>query len=126
MARYGGNTPCIEVIASSSSGGVGGGGRGSGCGCDDDGNGGGGGGHRIIFDMGSGAFDLGQKILVEMSQHRRRMADMEEKGERDEGGVGARGGELSTSEKKQHRSNRFGGSILITHTHWDHIQGNYY
>jgi phosphoribosyl 1,2-cyclic phosphodiesterase len=76
--------------------------------------------------MGSGAFDLGQKILGEMSHKKKGMADIEkrerteEEGGRDESStlVGS-----SPADKKQDRSN-FGGSILITHTHWDHIQGN--
>ncbi|EED95974.1 hypothetical protein THAPSDRAFT_261063, partial [Thalassiosira pseudonana CCMP1335] len=63
MARYGGNTPCIEVVSANE-------------------------GHRIILDLGSGAFDLGQKIL----------------------------GEIKPLPK-------LGGTILLTHTHWDHIQG---
>jgi hypothetical protein len=106
MARYGGNTPCIEVVASAQN-------NGDGCGGD---------GHRIIFDLGSGAFDLGQKISVEMFQQKKRLADMEKERAEKEGG-----GELSTSfgsPAKQQQS-KFGGSILITHTHWDHIQGNY-
>jgi hypothetical protein len=107
MARYGGNTPCIEVVASGAQN------NGDGCGGD---------GHRIIFDMGSGAFDLGQKILVDMFQQKKMLADMEkERAEKE-------GGESSTSvgsPAKQEQS-KFGGSILITHTHWDHIQGNNY
>ncbi len=110
MARYGGNTPCIEVVASGAQT------NGDGCG------GGGGDGHRIIFDLGSGAFDLGQKILAEMFQQKYRLADMEKERAEKEGG-----GESPTSvgsPAKQEQS-KFGGSILITHTHWDHIQGNY-
>jgi phosphoribosyl 1,2-cyclic phosphodiesterase len=76
MARYGGNTPCIEVLSAS-------------------------GGHRLIFDLGSGAFELGQKILGEMFARKKE-------------GVKDGGGE---------RLPKLGGSILITHTHWDHIQG---
>ncbi len=101
MARYGGNTPCIEVVAS----------------------GAGGDGHRIIFDLGSGAFDLGQKILNEMFQQKKRLADMEKERAGKEGC-----GELSTSvgSPAEQQQSTFGGSILITHTHWDHIQGNCY
>ena len=72
MARYGGNTPCIEVVAS--------GAQTNGVGC------GGGDGHRIIFDLGSGAFDLGQKILAEMFQQKNRLADMEKERAEKEGG----------------------------------------
>lgn len=77
MARYGGNTPCIEVVSSN-------------------------GGHRLIFDLGSGAFDLGQKILGEMFARKKLEAE-----------GGAEGKKLP----------QLGGSIFITHTHWDHIQG---
>ena len=81
MARYGGNTPCIEVFSAS-------------------------GGHRLIFDLGSGAFDLGQKILREMFARKKEL-------EQADGGEG-----------KEKKLPQLGGSILITHTHWDHIQGN--
>lgn len=80
MARYGGNTPCIEVVSAS-------------------------GGHRLIFDLGSGAFDLGQKILGEMFRRKKELES---------------GGQPGQSAK---RLPALGGSILITHTHWDHIQG---
>ena len=76
MARYGGNTPCIDVVSFN-------------------------GGHRLIFDLGSGAFDLGQKILGEMIASKK---------------------EGSENGKKLPQ---LGGSIFITHTHWDHIQGLY-
>ncbi|KAL7512785.1 hypothetical protein ACHAXN_010769 [Cyclotella atomus] len=52
MARYGGNTPCIEVVSHN-------------------------GGHRLIFDLGSGAFDLGQKVLGEMFARKKADADGE-------------------------------------------------
>lgn len=77
MSRYGGNTPCIEVVSSN-------------------------GGHRLVFDLGSGAFDLGQKILGEMFSRKK----MESEGGNDE-----------------KKLPQLGGSIFITHTHWDHIQG---
>ena len=89
MARYGGNTPCIEIVASGDvSGNID--------------------GHRIILDLGSGAVDLGQKILGEMFQQKKKLADVVE-GE----------GDAPTNPQP-----KFGGSILITHTHWDHIQGS--
>jgi Metallo-beta-lactamase superfamily len=59
IVRYGGNTPCCEVET-------------------DDGT-------RIVLDMGSGAYDLGQKLV--------KMGPLQ----------------------NQH--------VLLTHTHWDHIQG---
>ena len=108
MARYGGNTPCIEVVASGSQN------HGDGCGGGDD-------GHRIICDMGSGAFDLGQKILVEMFQKKKRLADMEnERAEKEGDGVSF----MSAGSPAKPQQSKYGGSILITHTHWDHIQGN--
>ena len=76
MAKYGGNTPCIEVVSSN-------------------------GGHRLIFDLGSGAFDLGQKIVGEM----------------------VAGKKLKDEGKDGKQLPKLGGSIFITHTHWDHIQG---
>lgn len=97
MARYGGNTPCIEVVAESSK-------SSSDADADADGDGGDHGGHRIILDLGSGAFDLGQKLLGEMFSRSKKKKDENEGG------------------GKQKRQ-KFGGSILITHTHWDHIQG---
>ncbi|KAL3796805.1 hypothetical protein HJC23_010952 [Cyclotella cryptica] len=80
MARYGGNTPCIEVVSAS-------------------------GGHRLILDLGSGAFDLGQKILGEMFRRKKQLENGDESG------------------NSAKRLPTLGGSILITHTHWDHIQG---
>ena len=100
MARYGGNTPCIEVVSSSSGEG-------------DDSNGG---GHRIILDMGSGAFDLGQTILGEFFKQKKKLDQMEE--ERSQEGKGDEGGGSKPPKMK-----KLGGTILITHTHWDHIQG---
>ncbi len=99
MARYGGNTPCIEVVASSTK-----------CNspdCNGDCGNQGNDGHRVILDLGSGAFDLGHKILGEMFQRKKK---------------------FDNTEKEQHAGSatqkpEFGGSILITHTHWDHIQG---
>lgn len=106
MARYGGNTPCIEVVASGSQN------HGDGCGDGD--------GHRIICDMGSGAFDLGQKIMVEMFQKKKRLADMEkERAEKEGDGVSS----MSAGSPAKPQQSKYGGSILITHTHWDHIQG---
>ena len=69
-------------------------------------------GHRIILDLGSGAVDLGQKLLCEMFQQKKKLEHME-KEKKD-------GNELLPVKPK------FGGTILITHTHWDHIQGNFH
>ena len=106
MARYGGNTPCIEVVASGSQNNS----------MDDNGqylsnnvyD-----GHRIILDLGSGAVDLGQKVLCEMFQQKKKLEQMEK--EKKDG----EGDELLPAKPK------FGGTILITHTHWDHIQGKF-
>lgn len=68
LARYGGNTPCIEITSAS--------------------------GHTFILDMGSGAVDLGVDLIKRMKQQAN--------------GDGA---------------NKARGTVLITHTHWDHIQG---
>ncbi|KAL7486207.1 hypothetical protein ACHAW6_011806 [Cyclotella cf. meneghiniana] len=68
LARYGGNTPCVEVTSSS--------------------------GHIFILDMGTGAVDLGVDLIKRMKQQ-------------------ANGG----------GANKTRGTVLITHTHWDHIQG---
>ena len=98
MARYGGNTPCIEVVASSSS-------PGKDVDSNDDTSSTSrdlGGGHRIVLDLGSGAFDLGQMVLGEFFGRKK---------------------ELDEPAKEGRAAPKFGGSILITHTHWDHIQG---
>ena len=58
LARYGGNTSCVEVETDTT---------------------------RIVLDLGSGAYDLGKKL--------------------------AKHGPL----QEQH--------VLLSHTHWDHIQG---
>ena len=107
MARYGGNTPCIEIVASGTkcnsqdcSNGVGNGGTNS-HGSD---------GHRVILDLVSGAFDLGHKILGEMFQKQKKMREMHAESKN--------GDSSSDAPEKQPK---FGGSILITHTHWDHI-----
>lgn len=109
MAGYGGNTPCIEVVSCGDSGG---GGHG------DD-------GHRIILDMGSGAFDLGQKVLGEMFQKKKQLLAMEEEhSEKDDGdGEGQVVSSKPANGSSTKKRSKFGGSILITHTHWDHIQG---
>lgn len=99
MARYGGNTPCIEVIASSARNNV--------HQCHGESVGGGEDGHRIILDLGSGAFDLGHKILGEMFQKKKTLS----------------ASTVHTDPDSQQPQPKFGGSILITHTHWDHIQG---
>mmetsp|Transcript_28975 Transcript_28975/g.61235 ORF Transcript_28975/g.61235 Transcript_28975/m.61235 type:complete len:739 (+) Transcript_28975:169-2385(+) len=107
MARYGGNTPCIEVISSSNLNNV---------------HSSGGDGHRIILDLGSGAFDLGQKVLGEMFKKKKEVDQISEQQDRESKQVeesGESSGKPSISTKPQ----KFGGSILITHTHWDHIQG---
>ena len=97
MARYGGNTPCIEVVASSSS-------SGKDVDSNDDTSASRdlGGGHRIVLDLGSGAFDLGQMVLGEFFGRKK---------------------DLDGPAKEGRAAPKFGGSILITHTHWDHIQG---
>mmetsp|Transcript_10852 Transcript_10852/g.23450 ORF Transcript_10852/g.23450 Transcript_10852/m.23450 type:complete len:751 (+) Transcript_10852:136-2388(+) len=89
MARYGGNTPCIEVVSAK--------------------------GHRIILDLGSGAYDLGNKVLGELFTNEKK-ADQEKKIRRDEAAY-------SESAIKEDEERKVGGSILLTHTHWDHIQG---
>eukprot|EP00984_Skeletonema_dohrnii_P037704 scaffold40057_cov122-Skeletonema_dohrnii-CCMP3373.AAC.3 len=77
MARYGGNTPCIEVVSSSRQ-------------CDSvDGGDCGRVGHRIILDLGSGAVDLGQKVMGEMFQAKKRQQAEQEipnEGRGEEGG----------------------------------------
>ena len=116
MARYGGNTPCIEVVASSSSPTPKKWGHSREC-SNNNCNHGNDDGHRIILDLGSGAFDLGHKILGEMFQKQKKVVETQE--------------EDVVESKKYDDSNagvpkkqpKFGGSILITHTHWDHIQG---
>ncbi len=89
MARYGGNTPCIEVVSAS--------------------------GHRIILDLGSGAYDLGNKVLGELLTNEKN----------DEHGNNERRSNAACSEStiKVEEERKLGGSILLTHTHWDHIQG---
>jgi phosphoribosyl 1,2-cyclic phosphodiesterase len=120
MARYGGNTPCIEVVASlptqkqchsrecsnSSSN------HNCNHGNDD--------GHRIILDLGSGAFDLGHKILGEMFQKQKKVVVV---GEMQEEDVVESMNNDDSSPCVPKKQPKFGGSILITHTHWDHIQG---
>mmetsp|Transcript_30372 Transcript_30372/g.55047 ORF Transcript_30372/g.55047 Transcript_30372/m.55047 type:complete len:792 (+) Transcript_30372:86-2461(+) len=130
MARYGGNTPCIEVIASSTQhtndGRIGDNGDG------DD-------GHRIILDLGSGAFDLGQKILGDMFEQKKGVEQKEQYDEflkfcdgsaedekleqMEKEQLKDKGSEDPESAKPCVKRPKFGGSILITHTHWDHIQG---
>jgi phosphoribosyl 1,2-cyclic phosphodiesterase/CheY-like chemotaxis protein len=68
MVKYGGSTSCVEFLSSS--------------------------GTRIVLDMGSGSYALGQHMIGQYF------------------GGGPEG-------KARHS----GGNILITHTHWDHIQG---
>jgi len=120
MARYGGNTPCIEVVSSSRQCDCVGGGD---CGSV---------GHRIILDLGSGAVDLGQKVMGEMFQAKKRHIPNE--GEEEGGNSSittlAGGGDENIGEKEDIKKNqhtvtpqKFGGTILLTHTHWDHIQG---
>jgi ribonuclease BN (tRNA processing enzyme)/DNA-binding response OmpR family regulator len=125
MARYGGNTPCIEVVSSSRQCDCVGGGD---CGSV---------GHRIILDLGSGAVDLGQKVMGEMFQAKKRQqAEKEIPNEgKEEGGDssitklangdGEHVGEKEDTKRNQRKvtPQKFGGTILITHTHWDHIQG---
>mmetsp|Transcript_14269 Transcript_14269/g.24245 ORF Transcript_14269/g.24245 Transcript_14269/m.24245 type:complete len:747 (+) Transcript_14269:79-2319(+) len=126
MARYGGNTPCIEVVSSSRQ-------------CDSvDGGDCGRVGHRIILDLGSGAVDLGQKVMGEMFQAKKRQQAEQEipnEGRGEEGGrssITTSDGldEVKVGEKEEPKRNnvklapqKFGGTILLTHTHWDHIQG---
>ena len=113
MARYGGNTPCIEVVASSAKCNayegkgncVGVGENNVNSHVND--------GHRVILDLGSGAFDLGHKILGEMFQQKKKMNEQVESNNEDSSGG------TPTPQPQP----KFGGSILITHTHWDHIQG---
>mmetsp|Transcript_20378 Transcript_20378/g.28803 ORF Transcript_20378/g.28803 Transcript_20378/m.28803 type:complete len:969 (-) Transcript_20378:403-3309(-) len=64
MIRYGGATSCVEFLSAK--------------------------GTRVILDMGSGSYQLGQEMIQKFF-----------------------GGNKGCS----------GGSILISHTHWDHIQG---
>eukprot|EP00985_Skeletonema_marinoi_P002874 scaffold1176_cov182-Skeletonema_marinoi.AAC.12 len=126
MARYGGNTPCIEVVSSSRQ-------------CDSvDGGDCGRVGHRIILDLGSGAVDLGQKVMGEMFQAKKRQQAEQEipnEGRGEEGGrssITTSDGldEVKVGGKEEPKRNnvklapqKFGGTILLTHTHWDHIQG---
>ena len=123
MARYGGNTPCIEVVSSPRQ-----------CDCvdgDDLGHS----GHRIILDLGSGAVDLGTKVMGEMFQAKKRQ-QAEKKEVANEGGGESSSKNTPTGvtfakgeEKEEPKKNdavvtrKFGGTILLTHTHWDHIQG---
>ncbi|KAL3756188.1 hypothetical protein ACHAWU_007139 [Discostella pseudostelligera] len=114
MARYGGNTPCIEVVASGArynklhecngDGSCTGVGEGN----DHDSD-----GHRIILDLGSGAFDLGHKILRGMFQKKQELDKMHSESR----------SSIHASPSTPQPKPKFGGSILITHTHWDHIQG---
>ena len=127
MARYGGNTPCIEVVSSSrhQCDCVGGGDCGSV-------------GHRIILDLGSGAVDLGQKVMGEMFQAKKRQQAEKEipnEGREEEGGNSSiitppdeekavkKEEDAKRKNSNEVASQKFGGTILITHTHWDHIQG---
>ena len=102
MAGYGGNTPCIEVVATCGGGGD--------TNHDNDND-----GHRIILDLGSGAVDLGQKVLGEMFASKKKKQSEEESEEK------SPKVEVAVTKPKP---KKFGGSILITHTHWDHIQGD--
>jgi len=125
MARYGGNTPCIEVVSSPRQCDCSGGGD---CGSV---------GHRVILDLGSGAVDLGQKVMGEMFQAKRQQAEeqmLNEGGDDGKESSSERGGESNNEvgEKEDNSDNnksiapaprKFGGTILLTHTHWDHIQG---
>lgn len=118
MARYGGNTPCVEVVSSPRKCDCSGGGE---CGSV---------GHRIILDLGSGAVDLGQKVMGEMLQAKRRQGERDKPSKcREEGrhsstlASPAGGKENTDGSKSEAASQKFGGTILITHTHWDHIQG---
>jgi len=104
MARYGGNTPCIEVVSSSSR---------DDADAED--------GHRVILDLGSGAFDLGQKILGEMFGKKKEESERRKQLEGEDGEPSKC--EPSEEPRAKKRPSKFGGSILITHTHWDHIQG---
>ena len=156
MSRYGGNTPCIEVVSSKR--------RACNCNGEDVDHGG---GHRIILDLGSGAFDLGQKVLEEMFQQKKRLEETEKKkGDNDTKGSDEMEAQLSVDQlgdgadgetknemeelnstgearekqgggdeqvesttsspdhtKQMNKHLKFGGTIILTHTHWDHIQG---
>lgn len=68
MVKYGGSTSCVEFVSSS--------------------------GTRVVLDMGSGSYALGQHMIAQYF------------------GGGPDG-----------KARNSGGNILITHTHWDHIQG---
>mmetsp|Transcript_5577 Transcript_5577/g.15689 ORF Transcript_5577/g.15689 Transcript_5577/m.15689 type:complete len:714 (+) Transcript_5577:325-2466(+) len=68
MVKYGGSTSCVEFLSSS--------------------------GTRVVLDMGSGSYGLGQHMIGQYF------------------GGGPDG-----------KARNSGGNILITHTHWDHIQG---
>ncbi|CAB9504762.1 Ribonuclease Z [Seminavis robusta] len=74
LITYGGNTPCVEVVV-----------RGGDADNSDNSDGEEGQETRIVLDMGSGAYDLGQKLV-------------------------------KLGPLKDHH-------ILLTHCHWDHIQG---
>lgn len=113
MARYGGNTPCIEVVAS---------GRRE----DDNDDSLDEEGHRVILDLGSGAFDLGQKVLGEMFRKKKQDADRQQQLENERAeSKESKGGDDEPASHPPSKQSKFGGSILITHTHWDHIQGVY-
>ncbi len=118
MARYGGNTPCIEVVASSPT---------QKCNsreCSSNNNCiHGNEGHRVILDLGSGAFDLGQKILGEMMFQKQKMVGGETQEEDDVLESKRNNNNDDSSARVPKKQPKFGGSILITHTHWDHIQG---
>ena len=68
MIKYGGSTSCVEFLSSS--------------------------GTRVVLDMGSGSYALGQHMIGQYF------------------GGGPDG-----------KARNSGGNIFITHTHWDHIQG---
>lgn len=98
MARYGGNTPCIEVVSANE-------------------------GHRIILDLGSGAFDLGQKILGEMFQRKKKVEEEEHVANNGTSEDGENGNGEKSVVRPSKPLPKLGGTILLTHTHWDHIQG---
>jgi phosphoribosyl 1,2-cyclic phosphodiesterase len=125
MARYGGNTPCIEVVASSSSPTPKKWGHSHEC-SNNNCNHGNDDGHRIILDLGSGAFDLGHKILGEMFQKQKKVVVVGETREEEEDVEESsknKNDNVDSSAGVPKKQSKFGGSILITHTHWDHIQG---
>lgn len=119
MARYGGNTPCIEVVAYSPT---------QKCNsreCSSSSNNciHGNEGHRVILDLGSGAFDLGHKILGEMIFQKQKKVGGETQEEDDVSESKKNNNNDDSSAGVPKKQPKFGGSILITHTHWDHIQG---